>query len=90
MKSIFRHFVPIILTGLLVVSCQQKEPTNYTTAMNRLSTSAVLVALTHCLSAQTYEFYEPLSSFQAEIGTLERKYTLKESREYYDRIHNAL
>jgi uncharacterized protein (DUF885 family) len=55
--------------------------------MKRLSTYAVLVSLTICLTAQTYEFYEPLSSFQAERGALERKYTLKESQEYYDRIH---
>ena len=38
-----------------------------------------------CFS-QSFEFYEPLSAFQADRGALERKYTLKETREYYDRI----
>jgi uncharacterized protein (DUF885 family) len=35
---------------------------------------------------QNFEFYEPVSSYQADRGTLERKYTLKETQEYYDRI----
>ncbi len=35
---------------------------------------------------QQFEFYEPVSSYQADRGTLERKYTLKETQEYYDRI----
>jgi hypothetical protein len=28
---------------------------------------------------QNFEFYEPVSSYQADRGTLERKYTLKET-----------
>jgi len=38
------------------------------------------------LTAQVFEFYEPISRFQADRSALERKYTLKETEEYYQRI----
>jgi uncharacterized protein (DUF885 family) len=36
--------------------------------------------------AQQFAFYEPIVSYQADRATLERKYTLRETQEYYDRI----
>lgn len=38
------------------------------------------------INAQVYTFYEPISSFFADLGTLERKYTLKKTTEYHNRI----
>ncbi len=35
---------------------------------------------------RSFEFYEPFSQFQADRGALGRKYTLRETREYYDRM----
>lgn len=35
---------------------------------------------------QQFELYEPISSFQADRGALQRKYTLRETQEYYDRM----
>lgn len=47
--------------------------------------------------AQGFEMYEPIMQYQADRSALERKYTLKQSQEYFDRIdalfndwHNAL
>ena len=41
-----------------------------------------------CLPAFSggFEFYEAISTFQADRAALERKYTLKETQEYYDRM----
>ena len=38
------------------------------------------------LTGSPFEFYEPLASLQADIGALERKYSIRESEEYYDRM----
>ena len=51
-----------------------------------------LLALLFCflgprVSAQGSEIYEPISAFQADRSALERKYTLNESQEYYDRLN---
>ncbi len=35
---------------------------------------------------QGFEMFEPISQYQADRGTLERKYTIKQSQEYFDRI----
>jgi len=37
--------------------------------------------------SQSFEFYEPVEQYRADKGTLERKYNLKETQEYYDRIN---
>lgn len=37
-------------------------------------------------SAHDLVFYEPVTRFRADLGALERKYTLKETAKYYDRI----
>lgn len=50
-----------------------------------LLTGLVLVLSLH-LPAQVFEFYEPISRFQADRAALERKYSLKETQEYYERI----
>ncbi|MEE4178402.1 MAG: hypothetical protein V2I46_12930, partial [Bacteroides sp.] len=39
------------------------------------------------LLAQGFELYEPISTYQADLRVLERKYALRESQEYYDRIN---
>ena len=41
-----------------------------------------------CLPAFSggFEFYEAISTFQADRAALDRKYTLKETQEYYDRM----
>lgn len=36
---------------------------------------------------QGFELYEPITSYQADLRVLERKYTIRESQEYYDRIN---
>jgi uncharacterized protein (DUF885 family) len=49
----------------------------------------VLIALS-CVTqikAQGFEMYEPIIQYQADRATLERKYTLKNSQEYFDRIN---
>ncbi len=33
-------------------------------------------------------FYEPLARFEADLGALQRKYSIRESFEYYDRMRN--
>lgn len=35
---------------------------------------------------RSFEFYEPFSRFQADRGALNRKYTLRETTEYYERM----
>jgi uncharacterized protein (DUF885 family) len=49
--------------------------------------TGLLLFLSIQLTAQVFEFYEPISRFQADRAALERKYTLKETQEYYERIN---
>jgi|LSQX01.3.fsa_nt_gb uncharacterized protein (DUF885 family) len=46
-----------------------------------------LSSLSLLAPAQGFELYEPISSYQADLRTLERKYSMHESQEYYDRIN---
>ncbi len=39
------------------------------------------------LIGNTFEFYEPVSQFRADRGALQRKYSLSETQEYYDRMN---
>lgn len=39
------------------------------------------------LLAQGFELYEPISTYQADLRVLERKYALRESQVYYDRMN---
>lgn len=45
-----------------------------------------LILLSNPSNSQQFELYEPISTFQSDRGALERKYTLKETSEYYDRM----
>ncbi len=42
--------------------------------------------LASLVKGQDFSMYEPVSSFRADLGTLQRKYTLRETPEYFERM----
>lgn len=58
------------------------------TRMKRIWGLILITILSHiALLGQPADLYEPIARYHADRGALERKYTLKETQEYYERIN---
>ncbi len=55
--------------------------------MKRIILSLCLACLLGSMTkGQSFSMYEPITSFRADLGTLQRKYTLRETPEYFERM----